>query len=82
MRYTTQTFLFEQFAAKRLRLQWEGLSTMESRRADILAALMRRGLADSVAGRRSGTDQTWRELWQRVYGEPIPSGDWAVAVAL
>lgn len=44
-----------------------GTTTTESRRAAIRERILELGLASQVAGRRAGRDETWAELFRRIY---------------
>lgn len=57
--------------ARRLRAAdlFEGVTTLEERRERIRARILERGVADEVAGVSRGSPETWRALWERVFGE-------------
>lgn len=49
-----------------------GLTTAEERRERLRAEILERDMAEAVAGRRKGqTCESWAELFERIYGEPL-----------
>lgn len=62
----------EVWLAKKLGLRhrlFEGTTTPESRREHVRSAILEQDLADQVAGGESrGRPETWRALFERVYG--------------
>lgn len=44
-----------------------GDTTTEMRRSAIRERILELNVADKVAGRRAGRDETWRELYRRIY---------------
>ena len=65
----------EAWMAQRLGLpmSWDaGVTTCEDRREKIRAAILAKGLANDVAGKRPNkTPETWAQLFQRVYGRQL-----------
>ena len=66
--------IVELWLARRLGLplSWAaGVTTRDQRRETIRAAIFDRNLADAVAGNAKGKPETWAQLFQRVYRQPI-----------
>jgi hypothetical protein len=66
--------IVELWLARRLGLplNWAaGVTTRDQRRDKIRAAILDRNLADAVAGNAKGKPETWAQLFQRVYRQPI-----------
>lgn len=66
--------IVELWLARRLGLplNWAaGVTTRDQRRETIRAAILDRNLADAVAGNAKGKPETWAQLFQRVYRQPI-----------
>ena len=66
--------IVELWLARRLGLplSWAaGVTTRDQRRDKIRAAIVDRNLADAVAGSAKGKPETWAQLFQRVYRQPI-----------
>jgi hypothetical protein len=66
--------IVELWLARRLGLplSWAaGVTTRDQRRDKIRAAILDRNLADAVAGNAKGKPETWAQLFQRVYRQPI-----------
>ena len=64
----------EMWLARRLRLplSWAaGVTTREMRRDRIRAAILERGLADATAGNAKGRPETWAQVFQRIYRQPL-----------
>ena len=55
-----------------LPLSWAGgVTTREMRRDRIRAEILERGLADAIAGNAKGRPETWAEVFQRIYRQPL-----------
>lgn len=67
--------IVELWLARRLGLplNWAaGVTTRDQRRDRIRAAILAKGLANDVAGKRPNkTPETWAQLFQRVYGRQL-----------
>jgi hypothetical protein len=66
--------IVELWLARRLGLplSWAaGVTTRDQRRDKIRAAILDRNLADAVVGNAKGKPETWAQLFQRVYRQPI-----------
>ncbi len=66
--------IVELWLARRLGLplSWAaGVTTRDQRREKIRAAILDRNLADAVAGNAKGKPETWAQLFQRFYRQPI-----------
>lgn len=49
-----------------------GVTTAEERRERVRAAILEGRMEEAVAGRRAGYGcETWRETFERVYGQPL-----------
>jgi hypothetical protein len=67
--------IVELWLARRLGLplSWAaGVTTRDQRRETIRAAILAKGLANDVAGKRPNkTPETWAQVFQRVYARPL-----------
>lgn len=64
----------EQWLARRLQigLNWDsGVTTREQRRDLIRRAILLQGLANERAGFRRGYPETWEQLFERVFRQPL-----------
>lgn len=53
-------------------LLFEGVTTADDRRERVRRVIHHRGLELAIAGRRDGGKcETWQELFERIYGEPL-----------
>lgn len=57
-----------------------GLTTPEERRERLRREIVERDMAHAVAGKRKGqTCESWSELFERIYGEPLIAPEVAAA---
>lgn len=71
---TLADLIAEQWLASRLRMpkSWDaGVTTAEQRRERIRAAILEKNLQDERAGWRNGYPETWAQLFQRVFRQPL-----------
>lgn len=50
---------------------FDGTITVADRRERLRAWLLTHHYGDAFVGRRGGREETWRELFERMYGEPL-----------
>ncbi len=51
---------------------FDGVTTPDDRRERLRAYLVNRQMQDAIAGRRKGqTCESWSDLFERLYGEPL-----------
>lgn len=56
----------------RLPLSWDGgVTTFEQRRDRIRAEIIERNLGDAIAGNAKGRPETWAQVFQRIYRQPL-----------
>ena len=68
------TTVVEAWIARRLDRPdlFAGVTTAEDRRERVRRAILDGGKSEAVAGRRPGYGcETWRETFERVYGQPL-----------
>ena len=56
----------------RLPLNWAaGVTTFEMRRDRIRYEIIDRNLADAIAGNAKGRPETWAQVFERIYRQPL-----------
>lgn len=68
------TIATEAWIARRLRRPdlFAGVTTADDRRKRVRDAIVEGRMAEAIAGKRAGQSaETWRELFERIYGQPL-----------
>lgn len=50
---------------------FSGVTDTETRKARMREAILERGLADAICGKRGGNVETFRAVFQRIYSEAL-----------
>lgn len=72
------TIATETWIARRLRRPdlFAGVTTADDRRERVRAAILEGRMSEGIAGRRQGHEcETWRQLFQRIYSQPLDGGE-------
>lgn len=67
----------EDWICRRLRLDlFAGTTTPDERRERLRREILERDLAEAIAGKRKGHPaETWRDIFERVYGQPLEAAE-------
>lgn len=72
------TIATETWIARRLRRPdlFAGVTTPDERRERVRAAILDGRMSEGIAGRRQGHEcETWRQLFERIYSQPLEARD-------